>query len=640
MTIIAHGKKWRWTLACLASWLAGWQPLPATPVVTDSFLMLGHEVQFLETAADTLTLEQVLALPEGAFQRRPKPGFFFGLQDKGFWLRFSLQAREGANLIFEMANPYIEEFQFFAITENGILQADTLGADFPFGNRFYPHRNWQIPVILPPADSVLCLLHIPACRSPLQFDLYLWKHEARLEQQFLESAILTAFFLILLVYLLLIFLVNWVARFHSLWYYFAYVALGALLLFSDLGLSYRYLWPERPHLHQASNLLVSNLYLLAGLQFVRVYFGAARLFPILNRMMIISMGIAAAFIPFAIGLPYAPLRFSHLLHLLHYLVFMVGFISTLGVFIMSIVKRQRILAGWFLFGFGLHGLGIALALLQYVGWFPLISSTRWLYNWGVPLTFYPQMMMMAGTLIEVPVLFYVAFHRFRSLYEDAQKQAVSRENNLNKLVMSIEAERQRLGQDLHDSLGVQLAAIKMKLSVLQEKADSSQSRELEQVIRDLSHAHREMRAISHDLMPPSLGLQGLAAAVENLLQRMQSLQPGLKTHFFNNAPLEKLTPRARLHLYRILSELITNAVKHAAARELSVQLTRYDGSIQASVEDDGRGFDPAALHTKGIGLSNVEYRAKALGGRFELDARPGRGTFASVEVPVEKVMGG
>lgn len=639
MADMKHWRRWTLALGCMTVALAA----RAHPIVVDSnffCLMLGNEVQFLETAADTFTLEDVLKLPAEAFQRRPKPGFFFGLQDKGFWLRFSLRAEQGADLIFEMANPYIQEFQFFALAGEELLQADTLGADFSFACRPNLHRNWQIPLLIPPTDSVLCLLHIPPGRSPLLFDLYLWGRESRkMGQEYLESGILTAFFLILLVYLVLIFLVNLVARFQSLWYYFAYVALGALLLFSSLGLSYCYLWPGKPYVHQASEMAISNLHLLAGLQFVRVYFSTSRFFPVLNRLMIITMGISATLIPFAIVHPYAPLRFSHLLYILHYLVFMAGFCWTVGVFVMSIVKRQRIQAGWFLFGFSLHGLGIALTILQYIGWFPFVSSTRWLYNLGAPLTFFPQMAMMAGTLIEVPVLFYVAFNRFRSLYEDAQKQAVSRENNLNNLVMSIENERQRLGQDLHDSLGVQLAAIKMKLSVLQEKSAGEQGLELGLVVHDLAQAHQEMRAISHDLMPPALERQGLAVAVENLLQRMQSVRPGLKMHFFNNAPLEKLTPRARLHLYRILSELITNAVKHADAHELNVQLTRYDGSIQASVEDDGNGFDPAGLGSQGIGLGNIEYRAKALGGRFDLDARPGRGTFASIEVPLEKVLG-
>ena len=71
-------------------------------------------------------------------------------------------------------------------------------------------------------------------------------------------------------------------------------------------------------------------------------------------------------------------------------------------------------------------------------------------------------------------------------------------------------------------------------------------------------------------MPPSLERQGLATAVEHLLHRMQSAQPGLKVQFFNNAPLEQLTPQARIHLFRILSELIANTVKHAGARELNV----------------------------------------------------------------------
>lgn len=617
-----------------------------TPITIDSsfrYLMLHSHAQYFETQEDTFTLEGILNLPDEAFQPAHKPGFFFGLQKSAFWIRFTLKAEHSAqdtNLLLEVVNPYIENLQYFLLKENDRLKTDhALGADFAFAERPNAHRNWQIQLTLAAGDSALCLLYFPPGRSPLQFDLYLSEQSNRLERQELENIILTSYFIILLVFLTLIFLVNRIARFRSLWFYFAYVALGTLLLFSDLGLGYQHLWPESPLLQQASNLAIANLYLIAGLQFVRVYFDTPGFFPQLNRLMIIVMGIAAAFVPFALLHPYTPLRFSHLLHLLHYLAFLTGFVSAISVFVMSILKQQRILAGWFLFGFGLHGLGILLTILQYISWFPVASTTHWLYNWGMPLTFYPQMAMMAGALVEVPVLLYVAFYRFRKLYEDAQKQARSREENLNDLVMSIEQERRRLGQDLHDTLGVQMAAIKMRLSMLHEKMADSQAQELELAIRDLDQTYQEMRTISQNLMPPSLERQGLAVTIEGLLSRLHSAKPELETHFFYNAPLGQLSPKARLHLYRILLELITNTIKHADAKELSVQLTRYDDRMLVTVEDNGRGFDGHAKKN-GMGLKNIAYRVKALGGTIALDTQPGRGTTVAIEIPLEKVLMG
>lgn len=614
----------------------------AQPIVLDtafSHLMLGKEVSLWKTSADTLTAEAVLAMPDSAFAQAPERGLYFGLEQEAYWLRFQLDAEADITLILELVNPYIERFSFYLFDEVGQLQADTLGAVFPFSDRFYPHRNWQIPLTLPSGQHT-CLLYVPPFRGPLQMDIYLWEHNARTDHEYVESAVLTAFFMIILVFLTLIFLVNQVARFRSLWYYFWYVAFGGMLLFSDLGLAYSYFWPEAPYLHQIANLVLANLYLITGIKFVKEYFYTHRFFPILNQAIIIIMGIAVSFLPFSALLPYAQLRFAQWFYLLHYLVFLAGFVSTILVFIMSVAKRQQVLAGWFLFGFGLHGLGIALAIGQYMGLLPAVSSTRWLYESGLTLAFYPQMAMMAGILIEVPVLFYVAFFRFRRLYEDAQRRARSREDNLNSLIMSIEQERKRLGQDLHDTLGVQLAAIKMKLSLLQEQLSGPESKSLGQAIRNLDQTTEEMRSISQDLMPPTLERQGLQAAIEHLLHRMQAIRPGLKAHFFNNAPLEQLTPEARIHLYRILLELIANAIKHAHASEISVQIVQYNGSIQATVEDNGQGFDMETAKKQGIGLHNIQYRAKALHGQFEMDSRPGRGTFASLEVPLRSVLNG
>ena len=639
-------------LACFLPWAglraatAGQPPLPVEIADTFTYLMLNEEVSyFTASAEDSLALDSILRLSDQSFLPAHRRGFFFGLEGDEYWVKFVIKTTAAytkkADFILEIVNPYIQAANFYLLHDDVPVKAERLGVypSFAAGRPAeHLHRNWQIPFKLEIKDSLVCLLHIPPGPSPLQFDLYLWEKSYRHQQQELENIVLVSYFLILLVYLTLIFLVNRVARFRSLWFYFTYVGLGALLAFSDLGLGYQHLWPHQPTWHQAANLVISNLYLIAGLQFVRAYFDTPGFFPLLNRIIILVMGIAAAFIPFALLHPHTPLRFSHILHGLHYLAFLTGFASAIIVFVMSIVKGQRVLAGWFLFGFSLHGLGILLTLLQYINWFPVISSTHWFNAWKTPLAFYPQLAMMAGALIEVPVLFYVAFSRFRTLYDDAHQQARLREDNLSDLVMSIEQERRRLGQDLHDTLGVQMAAIKMKLSMLHEKITDGQRRELGQAIRDLDHTYQEMRAISQDLMPPSLERQGLAAAIASLLSRIKASAPGLKTHFYYNAPLEQLSPQARLHLYRILLELITNTLKHSEAQELSVQLTRYDGRLLLTVEDDGQGFD-AQTRPDGIGLKNVAYRVKALHGAMELDSQPGRGTTVAIDFPMDRVMG-
>ena len=86
-------------------------------------------------------------------------------------------------------------------------------------------------------------------------------------------------------------------------------------------------------------------------------------------------------------------------------------------------------------------------------------------------------------------------------------------------------------------------------------------------------------------------------------------------------------------VYRIVQELVGNALKHAKAGELSISLTRTPGRLSVIVSDDGVGFDPSSA-TEGMGLANVRKRAATLGGEVVVDSTPGKGTTVSVECPV------
>jgi signal transduction histidine kinase len=106
----------------------------------------------------------------------------------------------------------------------------------------------------------------------------------------------------------------------------------------------------------------------------------------------------------------------------------------------------------------------------------------------------------------------------------------------------------------------------------------------------------------------------------------------LYTHF---RP-EVVSGLAKIHLYRILQELLGNTLKHADAKQVSVQLLEDQGNLLITVEDDGKGFDPNVQgHSDGIGLANVRTRVEVLRGTLHLESKPGRGTFVNIEVSIE-----
>jgi signal transduction histidine kinase len=188
-------------------------------------------------------------------------------------------------------------------------------------------------------------------------------------------------------------------------------------------------------------------------------------------------------------------------------------------------------------------------------------------------------------------------------------------------------ERHAIARDLHDGVAQELAFLSVTAASL---ARTSQDPTHEQLAAAARRALDETRrAVAELRQPVDQPLEvGLAAAVEDVAHRLQiglvlDLQSGIR-----------LPPRTEESLVRIASEAVNNAARHGAPTEIVVTL-RGDGPLVLRVEDDGVGFDPAALADAagGFGLSSMRQRAEATGGRFELRSRPGGGTSVEVRIP-------
>jgi signal transduction histidine kinase len=200
-----------------------------------------------------------------------------------------------------------------------------------------------------------------------------------------------------------------------------------------------------------------------------------------------------------------------------------------------------------------------------------------------------------------------------------------------------EQEQQRIAKDLHDGLGPLLSVVKLHLSALHNSLQHptpEQVHEIETSLRLVDTLVREVRSIAHNMMPGSLETLGLAAALDDLVRSvMLTNDIHIALHVHNLE--ERLEPSAEISLYRIVQELLTNILKHAAASQVTIQLVRHDRSGVLMVEDNGRGFDTTLVSShKGMGLSNVRSRVDALGGSIHIDSTPQRGTTVTIEIPL------
>jgi signal transduction histidine kinase len=204
---------------------------------------------------------------------------------------------------------------------------------------------------------------------------------------------------------------------------------------------------------------------------------------------------------------------------------------------------------------------------------------------------------------------------------------------LRRVVEAQEAERRRLARELHDETGQALTSILLRLKGLEEKLTSDDSRAAVGDLRELVVSTlQDVRRLAVELRPSALDDFGLVTALERLTESFAE-QSRIPVDFESALPPERLPEEVETALYRIVQESLTNVVKHARARRVSVSLTRKDGSVAAVVEDDGRGFEPAAVSEDGFGLVGMRERIASLGGKLEIESGEA-GTTIAVEVPL------
>ncbi|HUK94008.1 MAG TPA: GAF domain-containing protein [Gaiellaceae bacterium] len=204
---------------------------------------------------------------------------------------------------------------------------------------------------------------------------------------------------------------------------------------------------------------------------------------------------------------------------------------------------------------------------------------------------------------------------------------------LRRVVDAQELERRRLARELHDETGQALTSILLGLKSLEETLQTDESRAATATLRELVVATlQDVRRLAVELRPSALDDFGLEAALENLTSSFAE-QAGVAVDFGAALGSERLPGEVETALYRIVQESLTNVIKHARARHVSIALTRMEGFVTAVVEDDGQGFDPEA-GGEGFGLVAMGERLALLGGRLRVESRPGAGTTIAADVPL------
>jgi len=214
----------------------------------------------------------------------------------------------------------------------------------------------------------------------------------------------------------------------------------------------------------------------------------------------------------------------------------------------------------------------------------------------------------------------------------------------DKLETTKEDERRFLSHELHDELGQTLTALKLSLQVSARAEPAPDGRggagPLAQPLGLVDDLIARVRRISLDLRPPLLDEVGLVSALRAYLQS-QATVSGLAIELFAAEPPFRLPAEHEIACFRVVQESIPNVLRHAGARRIDVHVDRSATGVSLSIQDDGRGFDPATLDEAAarghLGVLGMRERVRARGGQFRLTSTPGAGTSIHVELDVPPV---
>ncbi|MGY4537912.1 two-component system NarL family sensor kinase [Mucilaginibacter sp. UYNi724] len=245
-----------------------------------------------------------------------------------------------------------------------------------------------------------------------------------------------------------------------------------------------------------------------------------------------------------------------------------------------------------------------------------------------------------AALFAVAIIIGIQSYRSYKLKQDCILQAavLQQQNIATKgIIEAEEKERKRIAADLHDGVGQLFSAVRMNLSSLMDRVvliNADEQALAEKTLAMVDESCKEVRTIAHQMMPNILLKIGLASAIKDFVNKIDSLH--LKVNLEAYGLEERLEDNVEIVLYRVVQECVNNVIKHSKANRLDINLTREDDNISVTIEDNGVGFNTNdKMKFEGIGLKNIITRVEYLKGTVDISSDQNKGTLIAIYIPLK-----
>lgn len=606
-----------------------------------SNLRLDHFVYYWKDSSKSLEFPDLVKL-DPIFTKNGKSSLNFGYNNSFYWLKTDLINQDSIelDLMLEIDNPHLNKLQLFIYQNSSWIERILTGDHFPFPQREILHPHFIFRIKLAENSRIRLLMWVDKHGEQIQIPMRLWnnddfhEHNDRL-QLFWGIMVGISSIFIIFSFLLFVFYQRELS-----FYYCLYTLTAGLFVLAHTGIGFQHLWPQDTWWQSAARPSLGLFMYVCYLLFARSFFEIKSKSRRINTYILTLCGLIGLLIVILwTQHPYLNLFKEYWYNSNYYngndllvfiksasLLILISLFSILFIGLYYYFLERKKEALWFVLSFIGLLIGGSSVLLVFSG---IISDN--IITQNIPLV---------SNSIETMVFALLVANRFNNIQlrnNNLEKEVSEQKLALSKKLIDGQLlERKRLSQQLHDGINVDLANIRLKLSMI---ADALTNKKVEvlDLVKKLGQTGTDIRRLSHDLSPSILHNFGLSASIEELILMTNSAHPGLQFEFHYSVPEEISIPEGlNKNLYYIIKELIMNIVKHSKADRAQVKLIyNLNHSLSLLISDDGVAYDPA-LVTSGLGLLNVKERISSLNGKMEI-IRLKKGMIHQIVLPIQTI---
>lgn len=535
---------------------------------------------------------------------------FIGIVKEPYWFLISLKNNSTvSDFVLEIKQSHLRHIVLYEAKAGELTYKSTVGELYPFTHRPMQHRNYSFPLTISQNERCDLLLYLDHENS-LALPTVLWTEAAFHENDYtfnLVAGVVIGF----LLFCAFISLASYFIVSNAIFIWYAlYLLFSTLYLFTDLGFSFQYLFPQLTRFDGPFSIYTPLFMFMGLVKFVQELLSLRQYHPKIYWSLTFIILLFLFLILVDLVFQESWRKYSYYFLPLVFCIVLAGLCTLLIAGFVSLRTRKK------------------MAIYFFVSYVPMLSILLFaILGNAFGLAIYTFLNpTYLGVLFEVSVLSVALITQYRDVQlerDNLQSKVVEQQKEYYQTYIDgIEKERNRIAGDLHDDVGSKLSHLKRAAF----NSENENSKLLDEVIQDL-------RNISHDLAPTIAQVSGLIPLLEKLISQHQketNMKINLRVFDFR----ECLSPDQIIQLYRILQEAVNNVIKHSEATKIDIQVFGYKKEMSVSIEDNGKGFD-IAKPSSGLGLNQLKIRAEILKGKIEINSHPDKGSLILVQVPLE-----